>query len=268
MSSRTIVAALLTLSLSGPALAAGGASKGAAWEEIRAELYGERTVETAGAELMLEAPYRAADDRRVPVRASVSLPDGERIRTLSLIIDENPMPVSAVFEMHAPVSAFETEVSMRLNGPSPVRAVVETMDGRLYMAEGFAKTSGLGACAAPPITGMEEAMAHLGEMELAPRGPLDRVSAAPEATLAIRHPQHSGMQMDQITLLYILARYVETVETWVDGEPLFTLTGSISISEDPDIRFNLPKGDAGELRVRMTDTEEAVFERRFGLGGT
>lgn len=254
--------------LSTAALAAGGASGGAAWHEIRAELYGDRAIDADSAALTLDVPYRATDDRRVPMRAHVALPAGERIKTLSLIIDENPMPVSAAFEMHAPMGVFATEIDMRLNGPSPVRALVETEGGRLYMAEGFVKTSGLGACAAPPLTGIEEALAHLGEMSLKPRGFGEGVAAEalPEATLAIRHPQHSGMQMDQITLLYILARYVETIETWADDEKLFTVTGSISISEDPDIRFSLPHGEVDELRVRLTDTEEAIFERRFGLG--
>ena len=84
--------------------------------------------------------------------------------------------------------------------------------------------------------------------------------------LEIKHPSHSGMQMDQITLLYILARYVETVEVWADEDKLFTMTGSISLSEDPEIEFTYTKPAVQAMRVRMTDTEETVAEEVFPLG--
>ena len=235
------------------------------WVELRGDIFGDREIEAAEGIVTLDVPYRAADDRRVPMSASASFDDGRTVTSLSLIIDENPVPVSAEFAMETPVQAFDTTVAMRLNGPSRVRAVVEASDGRLYMSEAFVKTSGLGACAAPPITGVEEALASLGEMDLKGTGALDRLKGN-RATLDILHPQHSGMQMDQISLLYIPARYIETVEAWDDDGKLFTMTGSISLSEDPSIAFDLPEGSDG-VRVRITDTDEAVFEKRFALGG-
>lgn len=240
-----------------------------AWSEIRAELYDTREIAETEGIVTLTVPYRAADDRRVPIEASANLAPGQIIKSFSLIIDENPMPVSAVFDFAAPFGTFDASVSMRINGPSTVRAVVETTDGQLFMTAAKIKTSGVGACAAPPINGTEEAFANLGKMDLkTPTDPLKRVSSeAQNVTLEMSHPQHSGMQMDQITLLYILARYIETVDVWADDAKLFTMTGSISVSEDPAISFSLPKEATNELRVRMTDTEEAVFERRFPLGG-
>jgi sulfur-oxidizing protein SoxY len=146
---------------------------------------------------------------------------------------------------------------MRMNGPSPVRAIVETESGRLLMREAMVKTSGVGACAAPPGVDAATALATLGEMTLA---------GGPETLrLDISHPSYSGLQMDQITLLYTPARFIETLEIAADGAALFTITGSISFSENPAFTFARPAG-ATALKARMTDTDGAIFERRFALG--
>jgi sulfur-oxidizing protein SoxY len=272
-----IAAALCT-----PALA------GDAWDEIRPDLYGERVIQSVDGVLSLKAPYRASDDAEVPIEVSVDLPDGRSIKALSIIIDNNPMPVSAVFDLEKDRTAFTVEANMRINGPTPVRAVVEATDGSLYMTEGFVKTSGQGACAAPPVTGVDAALASLGEMKVFPvtaeagagtatmlasltgtptTAPTQSsIAAEKRVRLEMKHPSHSGMQMDQITLLYILARYVETVEVWTDEDKLFTMTGSISLSEDPEMEFTLADPAIKSIRVRMTDTDDTVSEDSFSLG--
>jgi sulfur-oxidizing protein SoxY len=249
------------------------ASAGEAWESLRPMIYGDRPIEAAGAALALDAPYRTQDDARAPLGARLDLPEGVRATRLSLIIDDNPMPVSAVFDFAAPREDFAFTATMRLDGPTPVRAVVETEDGRLLMTEAMVKTSGQGACAAPPVTDPETALATLGRMEFRPHAGGDAGArlAALAGTgpamgeLSIRHPSHSGLQMDQVSLLHIPARYVQTVEIREDGSPAFTLTGSISLSEDPAVAFTYAPGP---VEVRVTDTEGAVFERRFDPAGS
>lgn len=262
-------AAALTLGLS-------PAGAGEAWDDIRAELYGDRAIEAAA--VTLSAPYRAADDRRVPIGAEVRLPGGRQVKTLSLIIDENPMPVSAVFELLEPRDAFAVEVTMRLDGPSEVRAVAEAEDGTLWMAETRVKTSGLGACAAPPVTDPAVALATIGQMtlterteavDLASRATALAAGVAPPrmARLGVSHPSHSGMQMDQISLLYIPAHFIQTVEVWEGQDARIRMTGSISLSENPEIGFEVAP-DAQGLRVRVTDTGGGVYEEIFGLGAS
>jgi sulfur-oxidizing protein SoxY len=276
-----VSAAALVAALCTPAFA------GEAWDEIRPDLYGDRTILSGEGVLSLTAPYRATNDAEVPIEVSADLPGGKSIKALSIIIDGNPMPVSAVFDLQKERNAFAVEANMRINGPTPVRAIVEATDGSLYMTEGFVKTSGQGACAAPPVTGVDAALASLGEMKLFPItagstagdetmlasltgiAPAPAQSSAPadkRVRLEMKHPSHSGMQMDQITLLYILARYVETVEVWTDDDKLFTMTGSISLSEDPEMEFTVADPLVESIRVRMTDTDETVAEDSFTLG--
>ena len=193
------------------------------------------------------------------------------------------MPVSAVFEMAEPQRAFSFMGTMRVNGPSMIRVVATTDRGKMYMQESFVKTSGTGACAAPPGTDPIEALATLGTMKFMlvpdegngqsilvslekPKSVSGILDHARTAQLDIDHPSHSGMQMDQISLLFIPMRYVETVEVKSDDTPLFTMTGSISFSENPAIRFKIPS-DAVGVGVKMTDTEGATFEESFTLPG-
>ena len=259
------------------------AMAGEAWDDVSSMLFGERLMINAGEELVaLNIPYRTTDDRRTEMGATISAPAGRKIRSVYLVIDENPMPVSAVFEMARPVEDFTFSASMRLNGPSGIHIVLETDTGALFVSEGFTKTSGLGACAAPPGTDPQIALKTLGQMDLkvvrndAPA--LDNLltvsDAAPlqtdstlSATLRFDHPSHSGLQMDQITLLYLPARFIETVGVAVDEKPWFTMTGSISLSENPTLTLELPK-DAELMTVRMTDTEGATFLREFILGNS
>ncbi|MEM7745901.1 MAG: quinoprotein dehydrogenase-associated SoxYZ-like carrier [Pseudomonadota bacterium] len=251
------------------------------WDELRPLVFGDAVPVLEPSVVQLTAPYRTYDDPRTDIGARIDMPFGEFIETVTLILDDNPMPVSAVFDLTTPQPSFEFSATMRVNGPTMVRVVVETDRGNFYMAENFVKTSGTGACAAPPGTDPAEALATLGTMEFGLVAEVDTGIVAslepptassisgPSGRLAqldIDHPSHSGMQMDQITLLFIPARYVDTVAVEADGTPIFNLTGSISLSENPAVRFRIPE-DSVTLGVRMTDTEGAVFENTFNLPG-
>jgi sulfur-oxidizing protein SoxY len=254
-------------------LAASGASAAdGRWSWIRDELYAGRTIEAAAGAVTLVAPRRTENDSATRIGVEVAAPPGAAIRRVTLVIDENPSPVSAVVDMRQPALAASFDVTMRMNGPSPVRAIVETEDGRLFMAEQMVKTSGLGACAAPPGVDAAVALATLGQMALETERPAGGAAlaalggeAAERLRLGVSHPSYSGLQMDQITLLFTPARFVQTLEVSADETPLFTVTGSISLSENPKFGFDKPLA-ADSLRVRMTDSAGAAFEQRFGLG--
>ena len=76
----------------------------------------------------------------------------------------------------------------------------------------------------------------------------------------IRHPNYSGLQMNQITRHYIPAKFVEHIVVRQGGELVFEMEGGISLSEDPVIGFDYrPNGAA--LQVRARDTDGRVFEK-------
>lgn len=238
-----------------------------AWDDLRPALYSEAELLPAGDRIVLDVPYRTMSDSRTSFGLTVSAPEG--VRSVSVILDNNPMPVSARIELAEPQDRFNFSATLRVNGPTPYHVVFETADGLHYLAEGFLKTSGEGACAAPPGVDPVLALETLGQMQLAVEretasavGVLTALAGGQtDLTIDIRHPSLSGMQMDQISLLFIPARFIDEVAVAVDGKPFATITGSISLSEDPRLVMSIP-GEAQAVDVTMSDTDGAVTHAR------
>ena len=85
-------------------------------------------------------------------------------------------------------------------------------------------------------------------------------------TLMIRHPNFSGLQRDQVTLLDIPAEFVQTVELKQGDELLMTMQGGISISENPVFRLGYaPNGQP--VTAHAEDTEGRAWDESFPQAG-
>lgn len=240
----------------------------ATWESLRGDIVEDRTVKDGSAFMELEAPVRAEDAAIVPIALRLK-PGAEKpgaIKTVTFVVDENPAPVVGSFTF-GPASAGQTmETRVRVNSYSYVRALAEMDDGTIYMVKRYVKASG--GCSAPALKDEQTAKAEMGKM---------RVRAVPAssgegmaAQLMIRHPNYSGLQMNQITRLYIPAHFVRNIEVRQNGELVWKMEGGISISENPNFIFPVnPKDDQPvELAVKAIDTENNVFEGIFTLDKT
>lgn len=245
------------------------------WDAIRDHLYGDRVMLDGTGIIAIDAPYRTSDDARTDLAAQIVAPQGARLDKITVILDENPMPVSAIFALDTPQPSFFFDITMRVNGPTPLHVIAETTDGRLFVSETFVKTSGTGACAAPPGTDEELALATLGQIDINVTNETPGMGSGALQNLASRlsrmdvdisHPSLSGMQMDQITLLFIPMRYVEKVEIDLDGAGYVDMTGSISLSENPRVGLAVPQGTRS-VDVTMTDTDGTVSSKHKDLAG-
>ncbi len=230
------------------------------WTELRPSVLGERPIRDGAGLVSLEAPKRAEDAAIVPVTLRIAVPEGDarRVKSLTLVVDENPSPVVGTIRFADGQRRFDLSTRIRVNSYSYVRAIAETEDGGLYMTKAYVKAAG--GCSAPAVKDPAEAKAHLGEMRFrafAERG---------EAQVQVRHPNYSGLQMDQVTRLYTPAWFVESLSVRQGETPLFSMTGGISISEDPTFRFSFT-GHAEPVTVAAKDTEGRVFTRTFPAGG-
>jgi sulfur-oxidizing protein SoxY len=119
---------------------------------------------------------------------------------------------------------------------------------------------------------MDKAIAQMGKMKLRLFSNVPAVlplqSGARAAQLMIRHPNNSGFQMNQITMLYVPAHFVDMIEVTYGKKLVMKVEGAISLSEDPNIRFFYQHSGAGEIRVRATDTEEGEFVRTWPVTGS
>jgi sulfur-oxidizing protein SoxY len=251
-------------------LATSPAMAGSAWDDIRASAFGTRTIEDGAAIVAFQAPYRAEDQRAVPLAAEAAFKDGRKIKSITFIVDENPMPVAAAFRFADKRDRATLSIDIRLDHASPVRVVVEADNGALYMIEKFVKASGAGVCAAPPAGDPVLAAKTMGQMKLTdltgPDAGATRFHRS--AQLDIRHPQLTGMQMNQITLLYTPMRFVNAVEVRQGDEKLFDLEGSMTLSENPRIAFDYQINGAPLIKVTTKDTSDTVWNQEFPVGSS
>lgn len=189
------------------------------------------------------------------------------ISKLHLVIDNNPSPVAAVLDFPGKRAWESISTRIRVNSYTNVRALAELNDGDLYMTSSFVKASG--GCSAPAMKDPAAAAAHMGRMKLVL--PQENAGDMLLAKLLIKHPNSSGMQLDQLTRNYIPADYVRNIEVDFDGEPLFRVATDISISEDPAISFGFERlsdgGGDGRLEARVTDSQGRHFNEGFQVSG-
>jgi sulfur-oxidizing protein SoxY len=265
---RRIAAVSVTFALTVAVVAADPASAGSAWEDIRPTAFGTRHIEDGRNVLVFKAPYRAEDQRAVPLSVEAALGGGRTIKSVTFIVDENPAPVAAAFRFADGRTRVALSLDIRLDHASPVRVVLEAHDGTLYMSETFVKGSGLGVCAAPPLGDPQVAARTMGQMRLtdltANDGAVTRFRRVTQ--LDVRHPQHTGMQMNQITMLYLPARFITAIEVRQGDQHLFDLEGSITLSENPRIAFDYQVNGADVMRVRARDNSDATWQQDFPIG--
>jgi sulfur-oxidizing protein SoxY len=230
------------------------------WPELARDIFNGRTLHDGASLIGIEMPYRAEDAAIVPVTLRTTLPadDARTVKTITLVIDQNPAPVAATFQIGAGVTMISTRV--RVDSYTNAHAVAELSDGKLYASAVFVKASG--GCSAPAAKNADEASANLGQMRFRQfaRSADRPVSGAREAQIMIRHPNNSGLQRDQVTLLYVPAFFIRELRVWQGDELVLAMDGGISISEDPNVRFNYLPNGATRFRAEAVDTDGHVFK--------
>ena len=234
------------------------------WKDLANDIFKGRPIERGEGVLALEAPARAEDAALVPMTINFTLPpqDGRRIVRVTLVVDQNPAPVVATFSIGETSGVTSITTRVRVNDYSQLHAVAELSDGKLYGVERFIKAAG--GCSAPAGKNAQEAMASLGKMKFRQ---IDRHGAGSnalrEAQLMIRHPNNSGMQRDQVTLLLIPARFIAEAKIYQGDDLVIAMEGGISISEDPNFRFTYRPNGAKTFRAEIKDTDNKSFSGEF-----
>jgi sulfur-oxidizing protein SoxY len=261
------IAGLLGAMLGAPLAPAATSDAYDPWPGLVQDIFNNRPINDGSDVIAIEMPYRAEDAAIVPVTLRTKLSPGDirRIKTITLVIDQNPAPMAAKFELGPDANVSEISTRVRVNNYTDVHAVAELSDGKLYMTKTYVKSSG--GCSAPAAKNADEAKARLGQMRYRQfakpgEGP---ASGAREAQIMIGHPNNSGLQKDQITQLYIPAFFINELRLWQDDSPVLSMEGGISISEDPNIRFTYVSNGARRFRAEARDTDGHVFQHEWKI---
>lgn len=258
--------ALVALIAAGSWAGAQAAAEEDIWPALEQDLFGGRTVVEDTSAVTLDAPYRAEDAALVPLTIRIPAAVAKSVKKLSLVIDKNPAPLVADFTFGPAAGEGERvlETRVRVDMYSNIRAIVETADGRLAMATKFVKAAG--GCSAPALKDTDAALAEAGKMQI--KLLAGTADGQQEGQLKIRHPQYSGLQLNQATGYYIPAKFLRVIDVARSGERVFRMEGGISLSEDPHIRFTYAAGGDGTLEVTAEDTDGRVFKGHAGPKGS
>lgn len=240
------------------------------WPGLVQDIFDNRPMADGGAVIGLEMPTRAEDAAIVPVtlRIKPASDPARRVVAITLVIDQNPAPMAAKFTLGTDANVSEIATRVRVNSYTNIHAVAETSDGQLHMVKTYVKASG--GCSAPAAKNVEEAKARLGQIRYRQFTGLESntTGGVRDAQVMIGHPNNSGLQMDQVTHLYVPAFYVDRLQLWQDDSPVLSMEGGISISEDPNIRFTYTSNGAKTFRVEAKDTDGHIFKKEWKVDGT
>lgn len=234
------------------------------WPGLVQDIFNNRPMQDGAGVIAIEMPVRAEDAAIVPVtlRSKLAPDDSRRVRSITLVIDQNPAPMAAKFQLGSDANVSEISTRVRVNNYTDVHAVAELSDGQLYMVKTYVKASG--GCSAPAAGNADAAKSRLGQMryrQFARPGE----SGAREAQVMVGHPNNSGLQMNQVTQLYIPAFFVSELRLWQDDSPVLAIEGGISLSENPNIRFTYVSNGAKNFRAEARDTSGQIYRNEWKI---
>ena len=243
------------------------AARAERWSDLKHAVFGNRAVADGAGVITLEAPARALDAALVPVTVGLA-PGGAggKVKAVWLLVDGNPSPLAGAFKFGPAADPRTLKTRVRVDQYTLVHAVAETEDGRLFSAERFVKAAG--GCSAPSTKDAKLAMSRMGQMRLRLDGDALAEGEPTTANLLISHPNNNGMQVDQVTHLFVPPRYIQDIKVTHGDALVLSVDADISLSEDPVITFGFVPHGAGPVRVTMQDSTRATFTQEFPLSKT
>ncbi|OYV35096.1 MAG: quinoprotein dehydrogenase-associated SoxYZ-like carrier [Rhodospirillales bacterium 20-64-7] len=263
MSRRGMCLAAILLGATEPRAFGQAAAESDPWPSLAAQIFNDRLIGDGSKVLGIDAPYRAEDAAVVPIGLHDLMPAGDtrRLRRITFVIDQNPSPLAATFTLGENSGVRNISTRVRIDSYTNIHAVAETSDGVLLGADRFVKAAG--GCSAPAAK-QEADSIPLGTMRFRQFTAKETPGAAMrQAQLMIRHPNYTGMQMDQLTRLYVPAHFVSSVHIWQGDDLLLGIETGISISENPAFRFDFQPNGTTEFRAEVKDSEGKVFKESW-----
>ena len=234
------------------------------WTQLREAHFGQHTIRNNAHDLLfIEVPSKVEDAAIMPItiKSLAAQTPKNHIKTLHLIVDNNPQAYSAVFHLSPNLGAINLSTRIRMDNFSNVRVIAEMNDDSLHMVSKFVVAAG--GCSAPASKDAAASLARLGKIQLRMRQPV--IGELTTAQVIINHPNASGMQFVAKSRLFIPAHYVTNINILFNNEPLIIAETGITLSENPSIRFNFTPESQGTLTVEITDSKQQVFTAKRQL---
>ena len=226
-----------------PVLADSQSAVNGVWPAMRPQFYGTRNIGEVGDQLMsIEAPGATPDPSATPVVLRFGGALEGKVKQVRVIIDNNPSPLVTTMDLKEGLPVNEIDLRVRIDRFTSVRAIAETIDGKLEMRSTWVNASG--GCSAPPSAAQG---GTLGQIRFRPSGD------AKSLQISIRHPNNSGFQIDPRTGDAIPPHFVSHIRLSAGGEILMEADTGISLSENPTLRIASSRPLSSPLTAEATD---------------
>jgi len=228
------------------------------WQLLKQLHFPDRSIRNNAEDLLfIEVPNQVEDAAIMPItiKSLAAQTTEYHIKTLHLIVDNNPQAYSAAFHLSPELGAITLSTRIRMDSFSNVRVIAEMNDNSLHMIEKFVVAAG--GCSAPANKDRAVALARLGKVQIRTRPAITGQQST--AQVIISHPNASGMQFDEASRQFIPAHYVTNIKISFNNETLINAETGITISENPSIRFHFTPESAGILKAEIIDSKQKLF---------
>jgi len=235
------------------------------WPVVKESFFAGKTIEDAPF-IKLEGPRRAESGAQVPITLTIdrAVTDADAIKNVYLIVDANPIKLAATYHFTPLSGKAQIATRIRMETDSFVRAVGETVDGKLYMTA--IEIRAAGGCGGG-VDGDDKAIrAASGKIKLNVETPA-KLGEANTATFMIKHPMFTGLQRDLASGGYKPAFFIQKLDFTYNSKPVMSVDVGVAIAEDPYMRFFYVPDAPGALEVKAEDNEGKSFTQSVEVKG-
>ncbi|MFL2667911.1 MAG: quinoprotein dehydrogenase-associated SoxYZ-like carrier [Burkholderiales bacterium] len=246
------------------------------WQTIKTLMFGDRYIRTGKQSAITLSINPDIDDAStVPIHVDglVNQKDQPYIKTLHIIVDQNPIPTAAVFELSPSAGNLHLATRLRIEKYTFVRAVAETSDGQLHMDYKWVAVKG--GCSAPsgknagsdPLLGKMKVTFNKyrnsyknenGEKVF--RVPLEQPNVV---KVQVRHPNESALAVDLDEA--VSPNFIQELTVGFADENVLSAQVNFSISDNPAFTFSFSPKREGDLSLTVKDTHENTFTQSISV---
>ncbi|MDC1311524.1 quinoprotein dehydrogenase-associated SoxYZ-like carrier [Burkholderiales bacterium] len=246
------------------------------WRTIKTLMFGDRPIRTGKeSAISLSINPDIDDASTVPIHIDglVNQKDQPYIQTLHLIVDQNPIPTAAVFEISPTAGNLHLATRLRIEKFTFVRAVAETSDGQLHMDYKWVAVKG--GCSAPSgkNTGSDPLLGKMkvtfnkyrnsyknknGEKVF--RVPLEQPNVV---KVQVRHPNESALAADLDAA--VTPNFIQEFTVGFADETVLSAQVNFSLSDNPAFTFSFSPKREGDLFLTVKDTHANTFTRSISV---
>jgi len=240
------------------------------WLTLKNLMFGEKVVtsgETSTVRLTVNKDLDDASTVPILIEGLVDQNNDRFIEKLYLIVDQNPIPTAAIFEMSPSRGSLHLETRLRIEKFTYIRAVAQMSDGELFMDQRWVEVKG--GCSAPAgkNAGIDPLLGKMkfkldkyknsfkdADGKRTFRVELDQPNLL---KVQVRHPNESAMASDLDANAN--PNFIQKIRVGFNEEELISAEVNFSISDNPAFMFHFSPERQGELSFSILDTHDNQF---------